>query len=332
MGGLPKKAFQFETIRQTHPLPALTLDGGSLLFKTKRVTPGLAAQAKITAEGIIDAYNLMGYQAVGIARNDLAGGLAFLKQISGRAEFPLLSANVVYTSSGQAIFTPKVIRHVGTLAIGIIGITDPGLPSPFTAADDAEIIPWQKVLPGLVAELAPNCDMIILLSNQQLLQNKEIVQTVPGIHLIIQAGTSSANLAPIKINNTLIVQTASQGKYLGWMEIDWRANREWQDDTLKEELALKKRELTAVSRKDKSAAETAGPEDTKRDTIALAIRKEQLVEQIQGLEAAIVQKNREYPTSSYSNHFIALDTNLPDNPQVMAVVEETKQRVKELVP
>jgi len=290
----------------------------------------LAEQAKLTASGIIDAYNVMGYHAVGITRHDLAGGLPFLKQISGRAEFPLLAANVVFKSTGKPIFTPQVIRHAGTLSIGIIGIADPGPPSSFTADDDAEIIPWQKVLPALVAELAPQCDMIILLSNQQLLENKEIVQTVPGIHLIIQAGTSSANLAPIKINNTLIVQTASQGKYLGWMEINWLANREWRDDTLKEELALKKRELTAMSRKDKSAAETAGPEDTKRDDAALAIRKEQLVEQIQGLEAAIVQKNRERPTSSYSNHFMALDKNLPDNPQVLAVVEETKQRVKEL--
>lgn len=332
MGGLSKKAYQLESIRQTNPLPSLTLDGGSLLFKTKRITSRLVEQAKITAEGIVDAYNVMGYQAVNIARYDLAGGLAFLQRISDRAEFPLLSANVVSKSTGKPIFTPKVIRDVGTFSIGIIGIIDSGSPSPFTAADDAEIIPWQEVLPGIVAELSSACDMIILLSNQRLLQNKEIVQTVPGIHIIIQSGTSSANLAPIKIGNTLIVQTAKQGKYLGWMKINWRDSRKWEDATLKEELAVKKRELIAVSKKNKSIPESTSPEVMKTDETDrnLAAEKERLLEEIRGLESTIDHENREHPPSTYTNHFIALETILPDNPQVMAIVEGTKQRVKGL--
>ena len=314
---------------------SLTLDGGSLLFKTKRVTPGLAAQAKITAEGIIDAYNLMGYHAVGIGRNDLAGGLPFLQQMRDRAEFPMLSANLVNKSTRKPIFTPMVIRHIGALAIGIIGIVDSESPSPFTDADDAEIIPWQEVLPELVAELTPNCDMIILLADQKLIENKKIVQTVPGIHLIIQSGTGSANFAPIKIGNTLIVQTAKQGKYLGWMQINWLANREWVDDTLKNELALKKRELTAVNRKETSSPKAAGPQATKSNDAdadqIVAAEKERLIDEIQRLEATIIQQDREHPTSTYTNHFVALDTVLPDNPQVLTIVEETKQRVKALI-
>ena len=160
------------------------------------------------------------------------------------------------------------------------------------------------------------------------------MQTVPGIHLIIQSGTSSANLAPIKIGNTLIVQTAKQGKYLGWMEINWLANREWKDDTLKNELALKKRELAAVSRKEKLSPKAAGPQGTKSNDAnadqILTAEKVRLINEIQRLEAAIIQQNREHPTSTYTNHFVALDTVLPDNPQVLAIVEETKQRVKAL--
>jgi hypothetical protein len=332
LGGLSKKAYKINEIRENNPLPSLILDGGSLLFKTKRVTPGLAEQAKITAKGIVEAYNNMGYHAVGIARRDLAGGLAFLKEISNRAAFDLLSANVVYKSTGKPVFTPKLVRNVGPLSVGVIGITGSKKPFPFVDADDAEILPWQEVLPDIVAQLSKTCDMIILLSNHKLMQNKEIVENVPGIHIVIQSGENTANLAPIKIDNTLIFQTAKQGKYLGWMKINWRDTHVWEDSTLKNELALKKIEMDKLYKQLRFSKDRNAMETRKDDDVGLAFKekKERLLDEIKRLEVAITQENKDHPASTYTNHFITLNNFLPDNPQVLTIVEKTKQEVSKI--
>jgi hypothetical protein len=75
-----------EKIQNLHELPYMTLDGGNLLFKRDRLSTALLQQAKITAEGITDSYNLMGYDAVAVGRNDLAAGLLFLEDQAVRAK------------------------------------------------------------------------------------------------------------------------------------------------------------------------------------------------------------------------------------------------------
>jgi len=329
LGGLSKKAYQYLEIQKNNSLPSLVLDGGSLLFKTERLSSGLAEQAKITAEGIVDAYSAMGYHAVGIARRDLAGGLAFLKEMSKKAEFVLLSANIVSKSTGKPIFAPKIIQTAGALSIGIIGITGSTPPFSFEDADDAEILPWDRVLPDIAAGLSETCDMIILLSNHDLKQNKKIAQIVPGIHMIIQAGTNSANLAPVKVDNTLIFQTAKQGKYLGWMKIDWLDNHTWEDNTMKKELAFNKKELDKANKKLELLRGDNTPETQKKRDLLRAYqeKKEWLLQDIGMLESEIEKQNREHPSSTYTNDFIALEIDLPDDRRVLNIVEKTKQRV-----
>jgi hypothetical protein len=68
LGGLSKKAFQYEKIISQEKIPALMVDAGSLLFKHSTLSLKLAEQEKVTAFSIVESYNQMGYHAVGIAR------------------------------------------------------------------------------------------------------------------------------------------------------------------------------------------------------------------------------------------------------------------------
>ena len=96
LGGLPKKAFQFETIAEKEgALPRLTLDAGNLLFKHDHIAPGQKEEAEMTAAAIVKAYNLMGYDAVGIGSRDLIAGLPPLLSLQHKAKFAWLSANLV---------------------------------------------------------------------------------------------------------------------------------------------------------------------------------------------------------------------------------------------
>ncbi|NOQ66325.1 MAG: hypothetical protein GQ556_03805, partial [Desulfobacterales bacterium] len=143
----------------------MAVDGGNLLFKQERVAPGLLQQTKIKAKGIIDAYNLMQYDAVAVGRNDLGAGLSFLKEQAARAKFTWLSANLVHKTDKKPIFSASLIRKFGDLTVGIIGLTGHDGKVQFQDNEDAVILPWQDVLPDYIADLSSRCDLLILLSN-----------------------------------------------------------------------------------------------------------------------------------------------------------------------
>lgn len=226
MGGLSKKAYQLKQGRAGLRVPSLTVDAGALLFKNALLGSAEMETARITAAGIVDAYNLMQFDALAVARHDLAAGLDFLLAMKSRASFPWLSANLVRKSTGEPLFTPSIIKKINNLSVGIIGITDPNPPSPLTAADDALVRPWQEVLPDLVAKMAQECGLIMVLANVPPTEQEKMIRTVPGIHLLIPASGDKGNEVRL-IDKTLIAQVAGRGKYLGELRLQWRPDRPW---------------------------------------------------------------------------------------------------------
>ncbi|KPK28254.1 MAG: hypothetical protein AMJ61_03120 [Desulfobacterales bacterium SG8_35_2] len=332
MGGLSKKAYQLEKIRGLHELPGLTLDGGNLLFKQQRLSPGLLQQAKITAAGIIDSYNSMKYDAVAVGKNDLAAGLSFLQNQSARSEFPWLSVNLVRKSDQGPLFSAALIRRMGNISVGVIGLTAHDGSIQFGENEDAELLPWQEVLPDIVTDLTEKCDLLILLSNNVSNENEKIAEALPDIHMIIQSSPRSGNIAPKLTNKSLIVQTGKQGKYLGWMLINWQKSKTWGHTGAAKELATKKRELDGIS----GRISRIERHERKQDLPAnanyqkLLAARETLFSEIIFLENELHDlKESGLTFSTFENHFIPLEVNLPDQPDVKKIVETTKLSVNQ---
>jgi hypothetical protein len=247
LGGLSKKAYQLEKIRSLHKLPTLTLDAGNLLFKQESLPPAMLEQAMITAEAITGSYNLMQYDAVAVGKNDLAAGISFLEKQAGRSNFIWLSANLVRRSTGKPVFPATIVRQVGNIRVGVIGLTDNDANNRLHPDEDAIILPWQDILPDLAAELSSQCDMLILLSNYPMSRNLEIINSLAKVHLVILSSPRSGNSTPQLVNKSLLVQTGKQGKYLGWMLIDWQESKTWGHDETTRELATRKQELDGIN-------------------------------------------------------------------------------------
>jgi len=332
LGGLSKKAYQFEKIRGLYEFPYLTVDGGNLLFKHERIAPALLQQMTITAEGITDAYNLIQYDAVAVGRHDLAAGLSFLKKEAARSKFTWLSANLVSKSDKKPIFSASLIRKFGDLTVGIIGLTGHGGKMQFQDNENAVILPWQKVLPDHIADLSSKCDLLILLSNHTTSQNQKIAEYFDDIHLIIQSTPRSGNSAPKLINKSLIAQTGKQGKYLGWMLIDWQKSKTWGRKGAIKELTTKKQELDGIngriSRIERREKEETLP--TNSNYQRLLRSRERLLSSILFLENELYDlRETGHAPSTFENNFITLDINLPDQPDVEKIVKAIKQNVNQ---
>ncbi len=321
-----------EKIQGLYGFPFLAVDAGNLLFKYERIAPALLQQMTITAEGIVEAYNVMQYEAVAVGSYDLGAGLSFLKKQAARSQFTWLSANLVHKSNNKPIFSPGTIRNSGSMSIGIIGLTGQSPKIGFKDSDDAVILPWQDVLPDLVAEMSSQSDLLILLSNSTFEQNQKIARTFENIHIIIQSLPRSANYAPKLLNNTLYTQTGKQGKYFGWMIIDWQKSKIWGRKGAIKKLAVKKQELDGIKGRI-SRMERREP----KDGLAADSTYQNLLRNQERLQSSIIFLENElydlklsgHAPSTYENNFVALDIELPDQREVEKIVERVKLSVNQ---
>ena len=332
MGGLSKKAYQQDTISSEQNLPYLKVDAGGLLFKQDTISPAKRKQDKATAAGIAEAYSFMHYSAVGIARKDLAAGLEFLREIDKNSRFPWLSANLINTEDQTPLFRPFTTLKVSDITVGIIGITDTTADAKLHNEENAALLDWQKVLPGIADDLSKTCDLIILLSSLAEDQNREIARTQPNIHIIVQATGASGNKHPERMNNTLITQTGKQGKYLGVMEIDWHSAGTWNRGDTKKLLGQKKSQIDRIEWQLSKYRRKGDPEEIFKDLPnklnayrRIIARKQVLEREIKEIEIVMAEEKRSAAPSTFSNRFIAMNTSLPDNQQVKEIVGKIKK-------
>jgi len=121
---------------------ARAADGGAvLLIDAGDMWQGTLESNLVEGKSMVDAYNALGYDAVTIGNHEFdfgpLGPLAIpagpgddprgaLRQRISEAKFPVLSANIVDTATGNLIdwqnVTPSVLLDVGGIRVGIIGL------------------------------------------------------------------------------------------------------------------------------------------------------------------------------------------------------------------
>ncbi|MDR3090540.1 MAG: hypothetical protein LBU39_12125 [Desulfobulbaceae bacterium] len=187
---------------------ALRFDGGNALFKK----PLMARPEEATvAEGIMNIYTVMGYDAVAVGVNDLAAGVELLKK---NPKMPWLSANLV-DDEGKRLFPASVTLTRGATRIGVIGLTGatPASQSGVRAAD------WRSPLAAEIKRLRDQCHVLVALSNLSAADNAKLVKDYSVIDLLITADAARDNVAPHPEQKPWVVQTMSQGKSLGILTI-----------------------------------------------------------------------------------------------------------------
>ena len=208
----------------------LILDSGDLLFKkfSNPLPDGRQAiqenELKMVAQKahlIIESFNMMGYDAMGIGDDDLNLGKDFLLELSKKSNFPFLSSNILDETSGKPLFQPYLIKTINGLRIGIFSLFSP---DNFVNQSDLRRkgLAFQSHAESaqtMVKELQPKTDLIILLSHLGYPKDIQLAQTVSGIHLIAGSHTGINLVHPPVLKNTLIIQTAPRGMYVGRLDL-----------------------------------------------------------------------------------------------------------------
>jgi 5'-nucleotidase/UDP-sugar diphosphatase len=140
------------------------------------------AQSTLGRTSVI-AMNLMGYDAMALGSQDMSLGLPALRQRIAEAEFTVLSANAVVSSTGALVAIPYLLRQFDGHTVAIVGLSGDSGTQDIAVRDPLE------ASRETVARLSPQADVIILLSHAGSSIDRQIAEVVPGIDIIISGGT-----------------------------------------------------------------------------------------------------------------------------------------------
>ncbi len=173
------------------------------------------------------AFALMGYHAIGIGDDDLSLGKTFLLKLSKVSNVPFLSSNLIEEDSGKPLFQHHIMKEVNGLKIGIFSLLSPDVFSGLSDPRKKGLIFQDPIETAqkMVRELAPQSDLMILLSHLGYPKDVELAQKISGIHIIV-GGHSGVHLSdPPVFKDTIILQTSSKGMYAARLDLTLLNNK-----------------------------------------------------------------------------------------------------------
>ncbi|MGH9399879.1 MAG: bifunctional metallophosphatase/5'-nucleotidase, partial [Thermoanaerobaculia bacterium] len=108
--------------------PLLLLDSGDTIQGSPTQALVFSGTIPDAGDPIVRAMNLVGYDAMAVGNHEFDFGRARLEKSRREAKFPWLSANVV-GEGGKPAFAPYLVKTVGGVRIGILGLTTQTVPT-----------------------------------------------------------------------------------------------------------------------------------------------------------------------------------------------------------
>lgn len=194
---------------------ALLLDAGDLL--------GDSMIADLTeGQALVEALNHLGYDALSIGNHEPDFGMGVLRQRMKDAAFPVLAANLVERQENRLFAKPSLVKKVGGVAVGILGLAYPKT-AWTTAAKNVAEVEFQDPLPAVKHYLPKlredGAELVVVLSHLGLGGDKALAKAVEGIDVIVGGHSHNRMTQAEKVGTTLIVQAGAHGSDLGRLEL-----------------------------------------------------------------------------------------------------------------
>ncbi|MBM7688060.1 multifunctional 2',3'-cyclic-nucleotide 2'-phosphodiesterase/5'-nucleotidase/3'-nucleotidase [Enterococcus ureilyticus] len=193
----------------------LTVDLGDFIDRWHPLTEATDGQANIALMNEVD------YDAATIGNNEGVGNSKEqLNQLYDHADFPVLLGNLFDLTTHQApawTSSYKIIETKEQTKIGLIALT---APFPLTYAPNGwEIRSIKEVLPQLIREVQPKCDILVLMSHLGIDEDLKIANAFPEINVLLGSHTHHLFKYGEKINGTQLSAAGKFGNYIGEVQL-----------------------------------------------------------------------------------------------------------------
>ncbi len=213
-GGLARRASLIQRVREEAEGPVLVLDAGNSLMGRPLA---LASEGRL----LVEAMNEMGYDALAVGPGELAKGVDVLLERAAEAEFAVLSANLVWSETGEPLVEPYTLWERQGLRVAVIGATFREALSGLEGLwPGVELLDPVERVAHYVGELRPQADVVIVLSHLGIHEDKALAQAVEGIDIIIGGRSRQLTRAPEMVGSTAITHAGFDGQWLVRLDID----------------------------------------------------------------------------------------------------------------
>ena len=124
-GGLTRVATVVDSLRRRYPGQVVVLDAGDML-QGNAFAAYQARQGRRQPNPIVEAMNLVGYDAATPGNHDFDWGVPELERALADAAFPYVSANLFRVPSDSLLVSPFRVLRRGPIRVGVTGFTTPG--------------------------------------------------------------------------------------------------------------------------------------------------------------------------------------------------------------
>ena len=221
-GGLARMQTLIGQIRKRHKR--------SLLLNTGDTIQGSAEALYTRGQALVDVVNLLGIDAFAPGNWEFVYGTErFIELFASdkpKAPWNAIAANIFYDGepyagkTGQPVLPPFVVRELGGLRVGILGLTTRRGPQVVGTAvtkgfrftgGDAEVPTYIRILRDRL-----KVDVVVMLSEQELANNIRLAEANPGIDVILSSDMHEVTRKPIVASTgTVIVEEGQDGTRLG---------------------------------------------------------------------------------------------------------------------
>ncbi|MFO8184902.1 MAG: bifunctional metallophosphatase/5'-nucleotidase [Candidatus Aegiribacteria sp.] len=220
-GGFGRVAAVINEIREHKPGRVLALDCGDTIHGTYEVVES-------SGQALVPILNEIGFDAM-TAHWEFAYGPQRLREISRQLDYPLLAINCYDERTDELAFDPYVVREVGGLRVGIIGIAativDKVMPPHFS--EGLRFTLGNRELPGWISRLRKDedVDLVVVLSHLGFAQEVKLAREVDGIDVLLSGHTHNRLYRPAVINETILIQSGCHGSFLGRLDLQVEGGR-----------------------------------------------------------------------------------------------------------
>jgi 5'-nucleotidase len=165
--------------------------------------------------------NAVGYNAAALGNSAAPTyGPKNVARIAEASSFPILSANLVWSDTGQLAegTVPYKLLEVSPAKLGLMGLTALSNAYSIFGARTYPPVPIVRELANRLRERGAT--ILALLSHLGLEEDKALAQAVDGIDLIVGGHTHNALEEPLEVNGALITQAGSYGNWLGRIDLE----------------------------------------------------------------------------------------------------------------
>jgi 2',3'-cyclic-nucleotide 2'-phosphodiesterase (5'-nucleotidase family) len=207
-GGLTRRVAYVDSMRRTQG-PFLLVDGGDYSHPT-------ATEGDEESRYILSSMGKMGYDVMTLGDLELTRGPEYVAGILRDSKVPVALSNVTLAKDGKRIGEPIVVRKVGDVTYGIIGLVGKDFGEGASKFEDLgfKIEDPFETATRLVPEAKKTADFVVVLAHLGSADAFQLPKAVPGIDVVV-FGHYPGTVAPTMVEGAVTIRPGQRGQYIG---------------------------------------------------------------------------------------------------------------------